>query len=115
MRSSTRTVVPFCLTSTTRKKLTNPTLTTYRLVFLISGLIEIFINNYWQNLKNFVLIKFENDTVVQPVETEWFGFYKPGQSVELETLQESTLYTEVRAHLSTVLSWIIYIDLYRID
>lgn len=41
------------------------------------------------------MIKFENDTVVQPVETEWFGFYKPGQSVELETLQESTLYTEV--------------------
>jgi len=45
------------------------------------------------------MIKFENDTVVQPVETEWFGFYKPGQSVELETLQESALYIEVRAPL----------------
>lgn len=59
---------------------------------------EAYIANL-QNLKNFVMIKFENDTVVQPVETEWFGFYKPGQSVELETLQESALYIEDRLGL----------------
>ncbi|KAL1505590.1 hypothetical protein ABEB36_005120 [Hypothenemus hampei] len=50
-------------------------------------------------LKNFVLIKFDNDTVVQPVATEWFGFYKPGQSQAVETLEESSLYTEDRLGL----------------
>ncbi|XP_076274374.1 palmitoyl-protein thioesterase 1 [Rhynchophorus ferrugineus] len=45
-----------------------------------------------QSLEHFVLIKFDDDTVVQPVETEWFGFYKPGQSVETQSLEESDLY-----------------------
>lgn len=48
-----------------------------------------------QKLENFVMVKFENDSMVQPVDSEWFGFYKPGQSVEVESLQESALYTEV--------------------
>ncbi|XP_018563499.1 palmitoyl-protein thioesterase 1 [Anoplophora glabripennis] len=52
-----------------------------------------------QNLENFVLVKFENDTMVQPVETEWFGFYKPGQSVKIETLKESALFVEDRLGL----------------
>ncbi|XP_012262178.2 palmitoyl-protein thioesterase 1 [Athalia rosae] len=52
-----------------------------------------------QKLNKLVLIKFENDTMVQPRETEWFGFYKPGQSVELQSLQESTIYTEDRLGL----------------
>ncbi|CAG9762848.1 unnamed protein product [Ceutorhynchus assimilis] len=47
-----------------------------------------------QSLEHFVLIKFENDTIVQPVDTEWFGFYKPGQSVQTQTLQESDLYKD---------------------
>ncbi|XP_066152563.1 palmitoyl-protein thioesterase 1 [Euwallacea fornicatus] len=58
--------------------------------------------NYVTNLQaldNFVLIKFNNDTIVQPVDTEWFGFYKPGQSVELQSLEESDLYTEDRLGL----------------
>lgn len=46
-------------------------------------------------LKNFVLVKFNNDTIVEPIETEWFGFYKPGQSSEVITLQESELYVKV--------------------
>lgn len=57
------------------------------------------LQRYRDNLKalqKLVLVKFNNDTMVQPRETEWFGFYKPGQAVELETLQESGLYTEVR-------------------
>lgn len=33
--------------------------------------------------------------MVEPKISEWFGFYKPGQAVETETLQESSLYTEV--------------------
>lgn len=48
-----------------------------------------------QKLENFVLVRFNNDSIVQPVDTEWFGFYKPGQAVDTETLQESALYTEV--------------------
>ncbi|XP_063220790.1 palmitoyl-protein thioesterase 1 [Bacillus rossius redtenbacheri] len=50
---------------------------------------------YKENLllvENFVMIKFNNDTVVEPKETEWFGFYKPGQISEFFTLQESDLY-----------------------
>lgn len=43
-------------------------------------------------LKNFVMVKFLNDSMVQPKESEWFGFYKPGQSKEIEPLQESELY-----------------------
>jgi palmitoyl-protein thioesterase len=46
-------------------------------------------------LKNFVMVKFNNDTIVEPVETEWFGFYKPGQSSEIITLEESELYIKV--------------------
>lgn len=46
-------------------------------------------------LKNFVMVKFNNDTIVEPVETEWFGFYRPGQSTEVITLQDSELYVEV--------------------
>jgi hypothetical protein len=46
-------------------------------------------------LNNFVMVKFNNDTMVEPVETEWFGFYKPGQSSEVVTLQESDLYIKV--------------------
>lgn len=48
-----------------------------------------------QKLENFVMVKFEKDTMVQPIETEWFGFYKPGQSKEIESLQESALYIDV--------------------
>jgi len=42
-----------------------------------------------------VFVKFENDTMVEPVESEWFGFYKPGQAEEVQKLQESKLYQEV--------------------
>lgn len=52
-----------------------------------------------QTLENLVFIKFDNDTIVQPVDTEWFGFYTPGQSVEIQSLEESSLYTEDRLGL----------------
>ncbi|XP_015180874.1 PREDICTED: palmitoyl-protein thioesterase 1 [Polistes dominula] len=64
---------------------------------------ELHINETYKSnlkkLKSLVLVMFENDTIVQPKETEWFGFYKPGQSVELESLQESSLYKEDRLGL----------------
>eukprot|EP00118_Oscarella_pearsei_P024952 m.307196 g.307196 ORF g.307196 m.307196 type:complete len:294 (+) comp42006_c0_seq1:27-908(+) len=46
------------------------------------------------NLTNFVMVKFLKDTMVQPNDSEWFGFYKPGQDKETMTLQESPIYTE---------------------
>ena len=45
-------------------------------------------------LLNLVLVKFTKDTMVQPRESEWFGFYKPGQTKEKYTLFESDLYTK---------------------
>ncbi|XP_064624573.1 palmitoyl-protein thioesterase 1-like [Lineus longissimus] len=45
-------------------------------------------------LKNFVMVKFLKDTMVDPRASEWFGFYKPGQGKNLYTLQESPLYKE---------------------
>ncbi|XP_069125987.1 palmitoyl-protein thioesterase 1-like [Argopecten irradians] len=47
-----------------------------------------------QKLKNFVMLKFTLDTMVQPRESEWFGFYKPGQDKEVVPLQNTPMYTE---------------------
>jgi len=52
---------------------------------------------YKENLmsvENFVMVQFLNDTMVQPKESEWFGFYAPGQDKEVLTLQETPLYQE---------------------
>ncbi|KAJ8268194.1 hypothetical protein COCON_G00133660, partial [Conger conger] len=48
----------------------------------------------------FVMVKFLRDSIVDPVDSEWFGFLKPGQAKETETLQESTLYKEDRLGLA---------------
>lgn len=47
-----------------------------------------------QNLRTLVLVKFDNDTMVEPVESEWFGFYKSGQTEEVQQLQETELYQQ---------------------
>jgi len=44
------------------------------------------------SLQNFVMVKFMNDTVVIPRESEWFGYYTPGQDVEILPLEQSPLY-----------------------
>uniref|UniRef100_A0A4W5MBF4 Palmitoyl-protein thioesterase 1 n=1 Tax=Hucho hucho TaxID=62062 RepID=A0A4W5MBF4_9TELE len=49
-----------------------------------------------QLLDKFVMVKFLQDSVVDPADTEWFGFLKTGQAKETETLQESVLYKEVK-------------------
>ncbi|VVD03240.1 palmitoyl-protein thioesterase 1 [Leptidea sinapis] len=51
------------------------------------------------NLEHFVMVKFENDTMVQPKETEWFSFYEPGQAKKIITLQESDIYLQDRLGL----------------
>jgi len=46
------------------------------------------------SLNKFVMVLFSEDSMVQPRESEWFGFYKSGQDKEVESLQESQLYKE---------------------
>jgi len=45
-------------------------------------------------LSNFVMVRFTEDTMVQPIESEWFGFYAPGQDKNVLTLQQTPLYQE---------------------
>lgn len=62
------------------------------------GINEIYKTNL-QKLKNLVLVKFTKDTIVQPIETEWFGFYNENNLNSTYTLQESPLYQEDRIGL----------------
>lgn len=69
----------------------------YVLTLLLNN-IEISFQTYKENLqrlRTMVLVKFTNDTIVKPTETEMFGFYKPGQGSLIQTLEQSDLYREV--------------------
>ncbi|XP_021230980.1 palmitoyl-protein thioesterase 1 [Numida meleagris] len=50
-------------------------------------------------LKKFVMVKFLNDTMVDPPISEWFGFYKSGQAKDTIPLKETLLYKEDRLGL----------------
>ncbi|RWS02897.1 palmitoyl-protein thioesterase 1-like protein [Dinothrombium tinctorium] len=45
-------------------------------------------------LKSFVMVSFRDDTIVDPIITELFGYYKPNQAKIVQILQDTTLYTE---------------------
>lgn len=53
-------------------------------------------------LDKFVMVKFEDDSMVDPRATEWFGFYKEGQGKVIETLKESAIYKEDRIGLKAM-------------
>ncbi|XP_041069351.1 palmitoyl-protein thioesterase 1-like isoform X1 [Carcharodon carcharias] len=53
-------------------------------------------------LKKFVMVKFLKDSMVDPVDSEWFGFYKAGQAKDTYSLQESVLYQEDRLGLKAM-------------
>lgn len=55
---------------------------------------ETYVENL-QSLENIVFIIFEEDDMVQPIESGWFGFYKEGHSIETESLQESDVYVSL--------------------
>jgi palmitoyl-protein thioesterase len=58
------------------------------------GINETYKTNL-QLLENFILVMFEDETVVQPRESEWFGFFEVGSDTKMIPLEDSTLYTEV--------------------
>eukprot|EP01134_Creolimax_fragrantissima_P007733 CFRG7733T1 len=45
-----------------------------------------------QSLNKFVMVKFTQDSMVTPPESEWFGFYKPGSDKDILALQDCDLY-----------------------
>jgi len=54
-------------------------------------------NTYKENLitlNKFAMVRFNNDTMVQPIASEWFGWYLPGTDNVTIPLEETTLYTE---------------------
>jgi len=46
------------------------------------------------SLNQLVLVLFTEDSVVQPRESEWFGFYVEGQDHIVQGVENTTLYTE---------------------
>lgn len=55
---------------------------------------QTYIDNL-QRLTRLVLVKFANDTIVVPKESQWFEFYGPGQDVSVMPLKESDLFLKV--------------------
>lgn len=54
------------------------------------------------SLENLVLVMFENDTVLVPRETSWFGFYPDGAFAPALPSQQTKLYTEDWIGLQTL-------------
>jgi palmitoyl-protein thioesterase len=54
------------------------------------------------SLNCMVLVKSDNDDIIDPVESCHFGFYKEGDPYQMVTLEESTLYKEDRLGLKTL-------------
>jgi len=48
----------------------------------------------FMSLNQLALVKFTEDTFVQPRESEWFGFYDIGQDKVVQDVTNTTLYTE---------------------
>uniref|UniRef100_A0A8D0DFN9 Palmitoyl-protein thioesterase 1 n=1 Tax=Salvator merianae TaxID=96440 RepID=A0A8D0DFN9_SALMN len=65
------------------------------------GLNETYKKNL-MSLKKFVMVKFLNDTMVDPPVSEWFGYYRSGQAKETIPLKETPLYTEDRLGLKVM-------------
>merc|ERR1712168_1463700 len=61
---------------------------------------------YWHDplasLENFVLVKHNQDSMVEPRESSHFEFYVPGQADVILPLKESSIYTEDRIGLKSL-------------
>lgn len=49
----------------------------------------------------FVMVKFTEDTIVQPLQSQWFEFYAPNQDRIILPLNESVIFTQV----ISIFSW----------
>jgi len=54
------------------------------------------------SLQKLVLVKFGHDLMVEPKETEWFGFYAEGNDTVALPMEQTKLYTEDRLGLKTL-------------
>lgn len=52
-----------------------------------------------QKLKKFIMVKFTDDSIVQPRESSWFEFYKSGQDKEIVPFNQSYIYENVNIFL----------------
>lgn len=52
---------------------------------------------YFIRLSRFVLVKFTGDTIVQPVDTEWFEFYGPGQDRTIQPISKGAVWVSFYA------------------
>ncbi|XP_016984706.1 palmitoyl-protein thioesterase 1 [Drosophila rhopaloa] len=74
----------------------------YRLgsTFLADINNELYLNEFYienlHKLKKFVMVKFLNDTIVQPKESQWFQFYTSGQDKVIQPFKESKTYQDLR-------------------
>lgn len=86
---------------------------------MINFILQELNEEYQTNLKkldNFVMVKFLKDSMVVPRESEWFGFYAPGQDVEVLPLQQTQLYLEVRVVFKTIsisALYVLFLKLYN--
>lgn len=48
-----------------------------------------------QRLKKFVMVKFNQDTMVVPIDSGWFSWYNPQNTSQVLRLNETYLYTSV--------------------
>ncbi|KAE8712989.1 ATPase 7, plasma membrane-type isoform 1 [Hibiscus syriacus] len=68
----------------------------------IDGLRNSTYKERFASLQNLVLIKFEDDTVLIPKETAWFGYYPDGAFSSVLPVQETKLYKEDWIGLKTL-------------
>lgn len=52
-----------------------------------------------------VLVKFLNDTCVQPPDTQWFQFYTPNQAKEIQAFSESNAAVSTKYSMIHWYSW----------
>lgn len=57
-----------------------------------------------QKLDNLVLVLFQDESIVQPKESEWFGYFKDGSDKEMIPLENSTLFIEVFFYMFNLLN-----------
>ncbi|XP_078037831.1 palmitoyl-protein thioesterase 1 [Augochlora pura] len=67
---------------------------------------ELVINETYKDnirkLNAMVLVRFNNDTMVTPRESEWFGFFKPGQDRMIQTFEQTDLFIQDRLGLQAL-------------